>query len=543
MATKHSIQKAVDAIRSRRFQEAVGILRGILSGQPGNDKARWMMVQCQEQLRAFDEVLEHLRELLRHASRDLAKITQIATFVRQRGYPLDGVIEAFRKYLDRTPNSPLGVYNYAYYLGKDGQFEEAVRQYQRALDLGIKASEEVHLNMANIYMDHFQDNERAQEHLEAALATNPNYVQAHFNLGNLAERRGDREEAQARFEQCLEIEPQNDYAHARLADAHQFIDRDDALLARLAERAPSSNNADLHFAVGRAYDQLEAFDEAWSHFVRANDLDRESFPEYRQSRSEALVRRIIARCNADWLSQFGGESHDPVFVCGMFRSGSTLLEQILAAHPRFTAGGESEFFPRLVARNFRGYPDGIERLDPEVVSRWRAQHAQFSEERAGKGARLTDKRPDNFLYVGLIKAILPSAKIVVTERDWRDVAVSIFSTRLGPRQGYATRLEDIRHYLALHRELVDHWAGLLGEDLIRISYEQLVKEPPETIGDLLERLGEEWSDACLEFDKQQASVGTASVWQVRQPINPKSIGRWKNYEKYFTEAFGDDAAA
>ena len=529
----------MEAIRGRRFEEAVGILGGVLSGQPGNDKARWMMVQCQEQLRAFDEVLEHLRELLRHASRDLARISQIATFVRQRGYPLDGVIEAFRKHLDRTPNSPLGVYNYAYYLGRDGQFEEAVRQYQRALDLGIKTPEEVHLNMANIYMDHFQDNERAQEHLEAALATNPKYVQAHFNLGNLAERRGDREEAQARFKKCLEIEPHNDYAHARLSDAYQFNDRDDALLARLAERAPSSKNADLHFALGRAYDQLGAYDEAWSHFVRANDLDRESFPEYRQSRSEALVRRIIARCNADWLSQFGGESHDPVFVCGMFRSGSTLLEQILAAHPRFTAGGESEFFPRLVTRNFRGYPDGIERLDPEVASQWRAQHAQFSEERAGKDARLTDKRPDNFLYVGLIKAILPQAKFVVTERDWRDVAVSIFSTRLGPGQGYASRLEDIRHYLDLHRALIDHWAELLGDDLIRVSYEELVSSPRDTIGSLLERLAEDWSDACLEFDQRQASVGTASVWQVRQPINPKSIGRWKNYEKHFVEAFGE----
>ncbi len=128
----------------------------------------------------------------------------------------------------------------------------------------------------------------------------------------------------------------------------------------------------------------------------------------------------------------------------------------------------------------------------------------------------------------------------MTERDWRDVAVSIFSTRLGPGQGYARSLTDIRHYLYLHRELVDHWAALLGDDLIRVSYEDLVHQPRETIGALLERLGEPWDDACLEFDKQEASVGTASVWQVRQPLNPKSIGRWKHYEQQFTEAFGED---
>lgn len=538
VATRHSIQEAVEAARGRRFEEAVEILGGVLSGQPGNAQARWMMIQCQEQLRAFDKVQEQLAELLKHVSRDLGKITQVASFVRQRGYPLDLVIQAFGKYVERTPNSAVGVYNHAYYLGKGGWFEEAIRQYQRALDLGIKAPEEAHLNMANIYMDHLGDDAKAREHLVAALAANPRYVQAHFNLGNLAERQGNRQEARDCFEKCLEIEPENEQALARLADAHRFTAPGDPLLARLAERAPDSRNVDLHFALGRAYDQLEAYEKAWSHFVRANALDGASRPEYRQSRSEALIRRIIARCDGDWLSRFGGESHEPVFVCGMFRSGSTLLEQILGAHPRFTAGGESEFFPRLVAGNFRGFPDGLERLDPASVADWKAQHAELSALRAGADSRLTDKRPDNFLYVGLIKAILPNAKFVVTERDWRDVAISIFSTRLGPGQGYATRLQDIRHYLDLHRTLIDHWAGLLGDDLIRVSYEELVNSPRETVGTLLERLGEEWNDACLEFDRQQSTVGTASVWQVRQPINPRSIGRWKNYEQQFTEAFG-----
>ena len=161
-------------------------------------------------------------------------------------------------------------------------------------------------------------------------------------------------------------------------------------------------------------------------------------------------------------------------------------------------------------------------------------------ERTQGDARLTDKRPDNFLYLGLIKAILPKAKFVVTERDWRDVAVSVFSTRLGPTQGYALRLRDIRHYLELHREMIDHWASLFGEDLIRVPYEELVNSPLETIGRLLEGLGVEWDDACLEFDKQKSTVGTASVWQVRQPLSPKSIGRWRNYEKYFVDAFGEE---
>lgn len=540
MATKHNIQVAIEAARERRFDEAAKILDGVLRAQPGNEKARWIMIQCLEQTGAFDQVQAHLRELLRQVSRDLAKITQTAMFVRQRGYPLDDVIGVLGKFVQRTPGSSVGAYNYAYYLDKDGQHDKSIEQYQRALDLGIKSPEEVHLNLANIFMDHVRDDERARKHLEAALRENPNYAQAHFNLGNLAERMGDRDEATRQFEKCLELNPENDYALARLADAHEFEDAGDPLLDRLIQRSGESKNADLHFALGRAQDRIGNYEEAWRYFVRANELDGEAHPEYRQSHSEALVRRIISRCTPEWFSSCDGASHDPAFICGIFRSGSTLLEQILAAHPRFTAAGESEFFPRLISRHFRNYPDGIEQLDQEAIETWREAHQAWSDRLTGGNTRVTDKRPDNFLYVGLIKAILPGAKFVVTERDWRDIAVSLFSTRLGPAQGYARSLRDIRHYLGLHRELVDHWAGLLGDDLVRVSYEELVNQPRETIGNLLERLGEPWDDACLDFDKQQATVSTASVWQVRQPLNPKSIGRWKHYEKYFTQAFGED---
>ncbi len=535
MATKHILQDAVEAARDRRFDEAAEILGALLSGQPGNEQARWLMIQSLEQLRRFDDLIEQVDQLLRHVSRDLAKITQVAMFVSQRGYALDGVVRALGRFSERNPTSAVAAYNHAFYLGRNGQHRESIARYQRALELGIKAPEEVHLNMANTFMDHLQDDDKARQHLEAALAANPGYAKAHFNLGNLAERQGDRKEAQKRFETCLELEPQNELALARLADAHRFEDAKDPLLARMADRATSSENVDLHFALGRAYDQLGAYADAWRHFERANEADRARYPEYRQSSSEALVRRIMARCDEEWLARFGDKSHDPVFICGIFRSGSTLLEQILGAHPHFTAGGESEFVPRLVARHLPRFPDGLEGLGPDDVEAWRAMHLAHCESRTGGETRLTDKRPDNFLYVGLIKAILPNARFVVTERDWRDVAVSIFSTRLGPGQRYATRLQDICHYLELHRELVDHWATLLGQDLVRVSYEQLVEKPRETVAALLESLGEPWDDACLEFHTQEGSVVTASVWQVRQPLNPKSIGRWRNYQKYFEE--------
>ncbi len=481
-----------------------------------------------------------IRSLFKRAGNNLSAIDQIANHLHQSRLPLEHALGAYKEYLAYKPDSANATFNYAYYLSKDGQFEAAVDRYQRALKLGIDTPEEVHLNIANICMDHLKSSEKARTHLQQALKLNPGYASAYYNLGNLSETEGNRDEAHRCFEQCLKLDPANESALARLADAHIFVDEEDPLLARLSVVAQNSKNCDVHFTLGRAYDKLALFERAWQHFSMANQLDRPSLPTYRQEVTEAEFHRIRSQCSYQWLSRFEGLSDETVFICGMFRSGSTLLEQFLAAHPRFVAGGESEFFPRLVAKEFRNYPEGLDSLTTGKAHSWKAQHAAQSRKFFGDSIRITDKRPDNFLHIGLIKAVLPSAKFVVTERDWRDVATSVYSTRLGPGQSYATSLSDIRHYIALQKNLVDHWQSILGTDLIRVRYEDLVTEPRDTITRLLECLGEDWDECCLSFNKLKNTVQTASVWQVREPLHTNSIGRWKNYEQHFEHAFGVD---
>jgi Tfp pilus assembly protein PilF len=451
------------------------------------------------------------------------------------------LLKRAKKNLAQQPGSANAAFNYAYYLAKDTQFEAAINMYRRALKLNVSAPEEAYLNIANIYMDHLHANEKARKYLQKALARNPRYAGAYHNLGNLSEQLGDRDEAARYFEKCLEIDPGNDSALARLADTHRFADDDDSLLARLVASAASSKDSDLHFALGRAFDQLADYEMAWQYLSKANYLDRKVFPPYRQEQTETAFHRIISQCDSEWIAQYPGISAEPVFICGMFRTGSTLLEQVLASHPNFTAGGESEFFPRLVARDFRDYPQGLDRITPKKLHRWEKEYTRQSRQLSGGTGRLTDKRPDNFLYIGLIKAVFPSAKFVVTERDWRDVATSIFATRLGPGQNYATSLENIHHYIRLQKDLVDHWESILGPDLIRVRYEDLVGQPRETVSDLLQRLGENWDERCLSFHKLENTVKTASVWQVREPFHSRSIGRWKNYQQQFEDAFSTGA--
>jgi len=543
MTKNPDLQRAMDATRRQECEEAITLLSQLLASQPDNVQARWLLVQNLESQKKTDSALDQLRLLMIHVKKDLLAIDQIANHMRQRQYPLSPVLQAYKKYLTYQPNSANAAFNYAYNLAKEAQFEAAINMYKRSLEHGISAPEEVHLNIANVYMDHLHAHDKARVHLEKALARNPAYSSAFFNLGNLSEQEGNRDEARRNFEKCLQADPANETALARLADTQKFVQRDDPILATLIATAQKSNNSDVHLALGKAYEQLRNFKMAWQHFSKGNELDKRALRAYSPERTEADFNRIMTQCNRKWLKQYEDLSSEPVFICGMFRSGSTLLEQMLASHPGFVAGGESEFFPRLVAREFPDYPQGLDSISIEKLRRWQQQHNEQSMQLFGESSRLTDKRPDNFLYIGLIKAVLPSAKFVVTERDWRDVATSIYSVRLGQSQTYATSLKDIRHYVGLQTELINHWEALLGSDLIRVRYEDLVLQPQRTVTDLLDWLGENWDERCLSFHELKNSVRTASVWQVREPLHHKSIGRWKNYKQQFVDAFGAELNA
>jgi Flp pilus assembly protein TadD len=541
MVINQDLQQAKNAIRRKRFEEAVTLLSRILAIRPNDVQARWLLVQTLQSQQKKEKVLVELQSLLIHVKRDLSAIDRIASFMLQGRYSLKPVLRAYKNYLAHQPESASAAFNHAWYLGKDGQFEAAIYMYKRSLELGINAPEEVHLNIANIYMDQLHNHKEARAHLLKALAKQPKYANAYFNLGNLSEQEGNREEAAGYFEQCLAIDPDNHTALARLADAHRFVEKGDPLLVRLELAAQKNIQSDLQFALGKAHEQLANHELAWQHFTRGNDKDKRTFPTYSQAHTEAFFNQIKTQCSGDWYSKHKGVSKKSVFICGMFRTGSTLLEQILNAHPGFVAGGESEFFPRLVARELPEYPQGIQAIKPEQLQRWKKEHQDHSRKLFNDNkSRLTDKRPDNFLNIGLIKAVLPSAKIIVTERDWHDVATSIYSMRLGPGQNYATSLKNIRHYIKLQKRLVDHWETILGPDLIRIRYEDLVSRPRETVFELLNELGEEWDERCLSFHKLGNAVKTASVWQVREPFHTRSIGRWKNYIRQFEDVFSTD---
>lgn len=452
-------------------------------------------------------------------------------------------VPAYRRLLSEYPDLPNSWFNLAMAERATRDFPGALVSYARALDLGIDAPEEVHLQRGVILADDLGQAPAARRELEAALALNPRYVPALLNLGNHHEDVGDREAARAAYARALEVAPEEPLALARLVGVSD-VAADHALLARVraATDAATSNEdrADLGFALGSALDRLGDYEAALAAFAAANRasasvtagaglrFDRAEF-------SSLIDRIIIAFPTLARESGKGADCFSPIFVCGMFRSGSTLAETILARHTRIVAGGELDVLPALIADSLQPYPEGAANASDTTIAALRDRYLAETAARRGD-AMLVDKRPDNVLHIGLIKRMFPGARIIHTVRDPRDTAISIFALHAGPALAYATDLGDIAHVEAEYRRLMAHWRALYPRDIQVLDYDRLVRDPEQEVRAMLDFLGVASEPCLLEPRASDEAVRTASNWQVRRALYTQSSGRWRHYRAPLTDA-------
>ena len=448
-------------------------------------------------------------------------------------------IAAYEAALAIRPALPNAWYNLARLQRQAGRFNAALASYGQALSHGIGEPEEVHLNRGVIYADDLARSDSAEAELNRALALNPAYVPALLNLGNLHDDRGDALKARSAYERALELEPANPLALARLSGVAELAGPDDPLLGRMraaiaAAGGDWSARADLGFALGAALDRIGAYDDAFAAYSAANAASREGSPvRYDRAAHERFVDRLIAAFPSPTAPGPREADEAPIFICGMFRSGSTLAEQILARHEGLTPGGELGLVPGLAAR-LRPYPEAVAAASPAALAELRSAYlAGLRLVHPGPG-RVTDKRPDNFLHIGLIKSLFPEARIVHTRRDPLDNLLSLYFLHLDPGMAYAQGLGDAAHWYRQYRRLMDHWRRLYPADIHDLDYDALVADPRANINieALLGFCGLSWSDSCLSFHEADNAVRTASAAQVREPLYTRSSGRWRNYERH-----------
>jgi tetratricopeptide (TPR) repeat protein len=445
--------------------------------------------------------------------------------------------EAYRRLLAIRPDLPDSWFNLALMERQAGRFAAALAAYDEAVRRGVSGPEEAWLNRGVIHADDLGRPDLALQDLEAALAIAPDWLPALLNLGNLHEDMGRREAAAQAYAQVLAVAPGHPVAMARAAGLARLTGPDDPVIAALrsAVSRPGldvADRAELGFALGRALDQVGAWDDAFVAYAAANAASRAIDPEgarYDRAGHERFIDSLIAAF-PEPAAAVADAGAPPVFICGLFRSGSTLVEQIMAGHSRVTGGGELGLVPGL-ARAVAGYPQALAGAGPEVFGQLRELYLGGLKTARPQADVVTDKRPDNFLHIGLIKAMFPSARIVHTVREPLDVILSNWFLHLDRSMGHALDLGDLAHWHGQYVRLMRHWKTLY-PDILDLDYDALVVEPRPAIERLLAHCGLDWEAAVLDFHKAAAPVRTASVWQVREPLYRRSSGRWRHYERH-----------
>jgi tetratricopeptide (TPR) repeat protein len=311
-----------------------------------------------------------------------------------------------------------------------------------------------------------------------------------------------------------------------------------AQLTRVLAQAPAPRDrAEILFALGGALDAMGRFDDAFHAVEAANWIAGALIPaRYDRRQQENLVDSLISAYPALPARlarghEPSGERARPLFICGMFRSGSTLAEQILGRHTAISAGGELELIPAIV-RELQPYPAAATSLAPERLATLRANYLT---ELPGAGL-VTDKRCDNFLHIGLIKTLFPEAKIIHTRRQPLDNLLSIYFLHFGDAVTYGHDLADATHFYLQYLRLMAHWTRLFPGEIFTLDYDRIVADARGEIARALTFLDLPWEENCLVASASSDAVRTASSWQVRQPLHARSSSRWRHYGRQLADA-------
>ena len=461
-------------------------------------------------------------------------------------------------------------------LGVLGSYPEAVECARKTIALWPDCAD-AYVNMGQ-GLDALEQREAAIQQFRHALSLNPNLHTAHAGIADALVTLGRIEEAEASCAEAIKLAPADPAgwrAQARVLqhqgrneEACQILEpmiaagtldasaavtyaRACASLKRPETAAPliedmlaqtGNNTADsrskLHMAVGRLYDDMREYDRAFEHFHSGHRLKNGSFdPEAHPSQ----IRRLI-----DWfdsatlarLPRASVKSETPVFIVGMPRSGTTLVEQILASHPEIHGAGEllrlGEITRRLpaVLGTDTDYPACVSALTPAVADSAARNYLEYLHGLSGGSAlRVTDKLPGNFMHLGLIELLFPGARIIHCMRDPLDTCVSCYSQNFSGHE-YMHDLAHLGVFYREYRRLMQHWRSVLRVSLLEVQYESLIENPEAVSRHLIEFCGLPWDDSCLRFYENRRTVITASYDQVRRPIYTTSTERWRNYAKH-----------
>ncbi len=521
------------------MEEALAAYRKAIKHHPGYVEAHENMAGIHLVQDQTDEAIAAYRYVL-----DLAPHSAKAHFnlgsALAKGSRFEEALEAFDQALQADSQYPAAHNNRGNALAALGRLEDALSAYREALELRSDYAEAL-VNAASVLAD-LEQMDEAIDFLRRAIELDGSDPNAHFNLANLLVEQGQLDAATASYHQVLRIDPTFADAFHLLMQANKQTDYGEDIKTmeeRFQEEGLDEKDKMLMgFGLGKAFEDLKDYDKAFDFLLSANQLKRQSY-SYSIEKDKAHFEQIAEMFVPAFLKQFAGAgnpSTTPIFILGMPRSGTSLVEQILASHPMVSGAGELMAITMAYER-LKTETAGFDSLSPEDFRQIGNDYLKQLPDPAEGVAHITDKLPHNFLYIGLIKLALPNAKIIHCRRDPVDTCLSIFKNIFIGKHPYAYDLKELGAYYTFYFAMMEHWREVLPGYVHELRYEDMVSDPEPQIRNLLEACGLPFDPACLAFHKTERRVRTVSVSQVRQPIYRDSVKLWEHYRDHLIPLF------
>jgi tetratricopeptide (TPR) repeat protein len=444
--------------------------------------------------------------------------------------------QRFRQAIERAPDYPEAHCNLGNVLRWQGDMAAAEVSLRRALKLRPNyADARTGLGLILVFLGRLRD---ARARFEKVLKTAPRHVDALFGMGQIARLEGRFGDADATFRRVLELKPRAPGAWAVLSSLRKMTAADADWLKGAEEIAssgiPSLDESGLRFAIGKYYDDVNDFANAFQNYKRANELLRTVAENYDRRARTRFVDDMIGGHTGKAMpnvGEGGSASRIPVFIVGMMRSGTSLAEQIIASHPAAIGAGELKFWSEAAGAHAGDLRRGV--LSEPTRKNLADAYLRVLAGHSAHAQRIVDKAPVNSDCLGMIHSVFPNARIIYMQRDPIDTCLSCYFQQFSVLLNYTMDLSDLAHYHREHQRLMKHWRAVLPPgSILEVPYEGLVTNQEAWTRKILEFVGLEWDERCLEFHKTKRSVATASSWQVRQKIYNNSVGRWQNYEEF-----------
>ena len=484
---------------------------------------------------AYEEAVLCYRDVLLVDSRNVMARNNLGAALCKLGRYQEAE-EQFRRAIHIRASDPQAHSNLGAVIRWRGRIGESEMPLRRALKLKpTYVDAQINLSVTLFQLGRLRD---AKGVLEKTLKIAPRNVAALVGMGQIAGPEGHLAEAKTLFERALEVDPKSHAAWAALVWLRRMTPADSAWLQRAEQIAAGGlaphEEATVRFAIGKYYDDVGDFARAFRSYQRANELHKAAAEPFDREGWTRFVDDTMRVCTREALSSAragASDSQQPVFVVGMPRSGTSLVEQIIASHPAARGAGELGFWGAAMRKHEAVLRQALP--DEALTRNLAAGYLRVLAAHAAGTPRVVDKAPFNAQYLGVIHTVFPRARVIYLRRDPIDSCLSCYFQQFSQDLDFTMDLSDLAHYYREHQRLVAHWRSVLPPaTLLEVPYAALVADQETWTRKIVSFLGLEWDERCLDFYRTERTVSTASYWQVRQKIYQRSVGRWHNYEKF-----------